>query len=156
MGSRILLRALDELARDRTAGDPPAFGEVIFAAPDVDADIFAASAPRLQPLASRFTLYASDSDMAMAAAQRVAGGYPRAGESGPAIVVVAGMDTVDASAVRDDLFGHEYFGESRPVLDDIRLLLRDGAAAADRPGMVRGSHHGRGYWRLLPAAAPES
>ena len=155
MGSRILLRALDELARDRTAGDPPVFGEVNFAAPDVDVDVFVASAPRLQRLASRFTLYASDRDMAMAAPRHASGGHPRAGDSSEAIVVVAGMDTVDASAVRDDLFGHEYFGESRPVLD-IRLLLHDGAAAADRPGTVRGSHHGRGYWRLLPAAAPES
>ncbi len=153
MGSRILFDALDELARDRVAGDPPPFAEVILAAPDVDADIFTASAPRLQPLAGRFTLYASDSDMAMIAARHRAGGHPRAGESGEAIVVVDGMDTVDASAVRDDLFGHEYFGESRPVLNDIGLLLRDGAAAADRPRMAPQFRPGRSYWRLLP---PES
>lgn len=152
MGSRILVNALDELARHRAADDPPPFGEVIFAAPDVDADIFTASAPRIQPLAGRFTLYTSDSDMAMIAARRAAGGHPRAGETGAAIVVVDGMDTVDASAVRDDLFGHEYFGESRPVLDDIRLLLRDGAGAADRPRMVWISQFGRNYWRLLPPA----
>jgi esterase/lipase superfamily enzyme len=156
MGSRILLNALDELARDRAAGDPPSFAEVVFAAADVDADIFNASAPRLQPLAGRFTLYASDSDMAMAAARDAAGGYPRAGEIGEAIVVVAGMDTVDASAVRDDLFGHEYFGESIPVLNDIRLLLRDGAGAAERPRMVQNYHLGRTYWRLLPSGDTES
>jgi esterase/lipase superfamily enzyme len=150
MGSRILFDALDELARDRAADDPPLFAEVIFAAPDVDADIFVVSAPRLQPLAGRFTLYAADSDMAMIAARHRAGGHPRAGESGEAIVVVDGMDTVDASAVRDDLFGHEYFGESRPVLNDIRVLLRDGAGAADRPRMVWISQFGRSYWRLLP------
>ena len=154
MGGRILLRALEELARDREAGEPPLLGEVIFAAPDVDADIFAASVPRLQPLAGRFTLYASDSDMAMSAARRASGGYPRAGDSSEAIVVVAGMDTVDASAVRDDLVGHEYFGESTPVLDDIRLLLRDGAGAADRPRMVQDWRLGRSYWRLLPPAGP--
>jgi esterase/lipase superfamily enzyme len=150
MGSRILFDALDALARDHAAVDPPPFAEVIFAAPDVDADIFVASAPRLQPLAGRFTVYASDSDMAMIAARHRAGGHPRAGESGAAIVVVPGMDTVDASAVRDDLFGHEYFGESRPVLEDIGLLLRDGAGAGDRPHMVRVSVPGRSYWRLLP------
>jgi esterase/lipase superfamily enzyme len=153
MGSRILLHALDELERDHAAADPPLFAEVIFAAPDVDSDIFAESVPRLQPLARRFTLYASDSDMAMLAARRASGGYPRAGDSSTGAVVLPGMDTVDASAVRDDLFGHEYFGESPPVLDDIRLLLRAGVAAADRPRMARASHRGRSYWRLLP---PES
>jgi hypothetical protein len=66
------------------------------------------------------------------------------------------MDTVDASAVRDDLFGHEYFGESIPVLNDIRLLLRDGAGAAERPRMVQNYHLGRTYWRLLPSGDTES
>lgn len=156
MGSRILFNALDALARDREPGDPPPFAEVIFAAPDVDADVFVASAPRLQPLAGRFTLYASDRDMAMIASRYRLGGHQRAGEIGEAIVVVDGMDTVDASAVRDDLFGHEYFGESRPVLNDIRVLLRDGAGAAERPRLERDFHLGRSYWRLLPPAGKES
>ena len=38
----------------------------------------------------------------------------------------------------------------RPVLEDFGLLLRDGAAAGDRPHMVRVSVPGRSYWRLLP------
>jgi len=150
MGSRILLRAFEDLARDGARGSSPLFAEVIFAAPDVDADIFAATVRRLMPLARRFTLYVSDSDMAMAAARSVAGGYPRAGDSKTGIVVLPGMDTVDTSAVRDDLVGHEYFGESTPVLDDIRLLLRDGTGAATRPRMERASDASLGYWRLLP------
>ncbi|UCH73470.1 MAG: alpha/beta fold hydrolase [Rhodospirillales bacterium] len=152
MGGRILLRAFEELARDGAGRELPVFGEVIFAAPDVDADIFARTARRLLPLARRFTLYASDSDMAMAAARSAAGGYPRAGDSKSGIVVLPGMDTVDASAVRDDLFGHEYFGESTPVLDDMRILLRDGTGAAMRPRMQRDSHRGSVFWRLLPPA----
>jgi len=150
MGGRILLDAFDELMRERDSGTLPLFGQVIFAAPDVDAAIFAQTARRLLPVASRFTLYASDSDMAMAAARSVAGGYPRAGDSGSGIVVLPGMDTVDASAVRDDIFGHEYFGESAPVLDDMRLLLTDGTGAAARPRMERRAHGGLIYWRLLP------
>lgn len=156
MGGRVLIQALDELARGRVATGPPLFGEVIFAAPDVDSDIFAAAMPRLQPLAGRFTLYVSSSDVALATSRRLAGDHPRAGESGRGMVVLADMDTVDTSAVGDDLFGHEYFGESAPVLNDIRLLLRDNAGAAERPRLVRHFHLGRSYWRLLPPAAPES
>ena len=156
MGSRLLIQALDELARDRAATDPPLFGEVIFAAPDVDSDIFATAVLRLRPLAGRFTLYVSGSDVALSTSRRLAGDHPRAGESGAGMVVIADMDTVDASAVDDDLFGHEYFGESGPVLNDIRLLLHDGAGAAERPRLERDFHLGRSYWRLLPPVAPES
>jgi esterase/lipase superfamily enzyme len=156
MGSRLLIQALDELARGRAATDPPLFGEVIFAAPDVDSDIFATAVLRLRPLAGRFTLYVSGSDVALSTARRLAGDHPRAGESGAGMVVIADMDTVDASAVGDDLFGHEYFGESGPVLNDIRLLLEEGAGAADRPSLTREFHLGRSYWRLLPPVAPES
>lgn len=156
MGNRLMIQALGELAHDQAAGDPPLFGEVIFAAPDVDSDIFAAAVPRLRPLAGRFTLYVSGSDVALATSRKLAGDHPRAGESGAGMVVIPGMDTVDASAVGDDLFGHEYFGESAPVLNDIRLLLRDGDGAAERPGLERDFHLGRSYWRLLAPPAPES
>lgn len=156
MGGRVLIQALDELARGRPASDPPLFGEVIFAAPDVDSDIFAAAMPRLRPLAGRFTLYVSSNDVALATSRRLAGDHPRAGESGRGMVVIADMDTVDASAVGDGLFGHEYFGESAPVLNDIRLLLRDNSGAAERPRLVRHFHLGRSYWRLLPPATPDS
>jgi esterase/lipase superfamily enzyme len=128
---------------------------VIVAAPEVDSDVFAAAVARLRPLAGRFTLYVSSNDIALAASRRLAGDYPRAGESGPGMVVLADMDTVDASAAGGDMFGHEYFGESATVLNDIRLLLRDGAGAAERPRLERDFYLGRGYWRLPPPAAPE-
>lgn len=156
MGNRVLIQALDELSRGRIATDPPLFGEVIFAAPDVDSDIFAAALTRLRPLAERFTLYVSSNDVALSASRRLAGDHPRAGESGPGMVVIADIDTVDASAAGGDLLGHEYFGESGPVLNDIRLLLRDGAGAAERPGLERDFYLGRSYWRLPPPAAPAS
>ncbi len=156
MGSRLLIQALDELSRDRLATDPPLFGEVIFAAPDVDSAIFAAAVARLRPLVGRFTLYVSSNDIALAASRRLAGDHPRAGETGPGMVVIADLDTVDASAAGGDMFGHEYFGESAPVMNDIRLLLRDGAGAGERPRLERNFYLGRSYWRLLPPTAPES
>jgi esterase/lipase superfamily enzyme len=156
MGSRLLIQALDELARGRLATDPPLFGDVIFAAPDVDSEIFSSAMKRLQPLAERFTLYVSANDLALATSRKLAGDHPRAGESGKGMVVIAGLDTVDASAVGDDLFGHEYLGDSAPVLDDIRLLLHDHAGAADRPGLRRDFYLGRSYWHLLATATPGS
>jgi esterase/lipase superfamily enzyme len=157
MGSRLLIQALDDLARGRPATDPPLFGDVIFAAPDVDSEIFSSAIERLQPLAERFTLYVSANDFALATSRKLAGDHPRAGESGKGMVVIAGLDTVDTSAVGDDLFGHEYLGDSAPVLDDIRTLLRDHAGAADRPGLQRDFYLGRSYWRLeAPPALPAS
>lgn len=150
MGGRVVPRAFEELARDGAGGPLPAFGEVIFAVPDVDAEVFAVTAFRLMPLARRFTLYASDSDMAMAAARHAAGGYARAGDAKAPVVVLPDRDTVDTSAVRDDRVGDEYFGASTPVLDDIRRLLRDGAGV--RPRMEQASYGGLSYGRLLPSA----
>jgi esterase/lipase superfamily enzyme len=156
MGGRLLIAALDELNRELGPSRSPVLGDVIFAAPDVDSEIFKTAIERLQPLAERFSLYVSSNDIALATSRYLAGDHPRAGESGKGMVVIADLDTIDASAVGDDLFGHEYFGESGPVLDDIRLLLQDGAGPGQRPHLNREFYLGRSYWRLAPQTAAGS
>jgi hypothetical protein len=61
--------------------------------------------------------------------------YPRAGESGSDIVVVKGLDTVDASGVDTSFVGHSYFAEKRSVLSDFFYLLQDGKAPRERHGL---------------------
>ncbi len=122
MGSRALLPALQQAA---WTGEPP-FEEVVFAAPDIDADLFAEAAPDLARVARRVTLYASDNDVALNVSSRVHGGFGRAGQGGPHLLSVAGIDSVDVSAVPADLLHHSYFGSgSAAVLDLLTLLWRD-------------------------------
>ena len=87
-------------------------GQVIFAAPDIDRDRFIQLAAKFKGCAARFTLYASSRDVALLASKFVHG-YPRAGEAGEALLVVDGVDTIDASLVDTSLVGlrHSYFGD---------------------------------------------
>jgi hypothetical protein len=54
----------------------------------------------------------------------------RAGESGGGLVVVDGVETIDASNVPADC-SHSYFAEDRRIMED-PPLLQGGQRAADR------------------------
>jgi esterase/lipase superfamily enzyme len=79
-------------------------------------------------------MYASSNDRALLASKAFHG-YPRAGESGDGLVVVDGVETIDASDVSGGLLGHSYFAEDRRIMEDIYSLLQGGQRAADRFGL---------------------
>ncbi|MFT3998494.1 MAG: alpha/beta hydrolase, partial [Asticcacaulis sp.] len=62
MGNRLLVRALTRLA---SQADKPAFGEVVFGAPDVGVDEFRRAWPKIRTLGKRMTVYASSRDKAL-------------------------------------------------------------------------------------------
>jgi esterase/lipase superfamily enzyme len=125
----------------------------VFAAPDLDAARFARLAATFAGRATGCTLYASSNDRALRASQRWAR-HPRAGQSGPDIVVVAGVDTVDASELDTGLMGHSYYGDRRSVLADLFYVIRDGLAPAARFGLTAMTHpSGLDYWRFAPSDA---
>ncbi len=123
MGTRVLGRAVME-ARNR--GFDLQLNNVILAAPDIDADVFVDQImPRVRQSAGRLTMYASASDKALLASQKLKRN-PRLGLSGKDLVVVPGMDTVDASAIDTDLLSHSYYGDNITMLRDIwRLMILD-------------------------------
>jgi esterase/lipase superfamily enzyme len=148
LGNRPLTDALKVLAPKWSAGQGPRFRQVVLTAPDIDADIFRRDlAPELRGTAERVTLYASTKDLAMELSQ-AARRYPRAGDSGGGLVIVPGIDTVDASAVATDL-GHSYYGDVRTVVEDLVLLLRDGLPP-DRRLLDRKAKEGSAYWAFRP------
>jgi esterase/lipase superfamily enzyme len=73
-------------------------------APDIDAEVFTLLAQDTNRIGERVTLYASPEDKALRLSKQFHG-YPRAGE---AIIVLPGVDTIDASAVDTSLVGHSY------------------------------------------------
>lgn len=124
MGNRALTSALMALAAEMK-GEPPLFREVVLTAPDIDADVFKRDiAPAITRTADRVTLYASSNDEALAISKRLHG-YPRAGESGKALVVVDGVDTIDVSNVDTSLVGHSYYGSNDTVLADLFYVLTE-------------------------------
>lgn len=154
MGNRGLTRALQTLVAERP-DLRGRFREIILAAPDIDADVFRRDlAPALRQAGQRVTLYASSNDLALQASKKVHG-YARAGDSGDGLIVVPGIETVDASGVDQSALAHSYFVESRPVIRDILDLLRHGLPAGRRPGLVGGEHPRGTFWRFRQVAAPE-
>jgi esterase/lipase superfamily enzyme len=130
MGNRVLIEALQAFLAKRAPQDRQhLFGQIVFTAPDVDRDYFAAAFDSLQGAADRLTLYASSSDYALRSSQLVHGA-PRAGSAGLFIIRLKGLDTIDMSGVPADSLGHSYFAANGGAIYDLfRLLWR-----SDTPG----------------------
>jgi esterase/lipase superfamily enzyme len=128
MGSEVIGKAFTLTA----PGDAdPRLDQVIFAAPDVDARVFRREIlPRLRPHAAHITLYTSSDDDALRAS-RVVNGAGRLGLGGDSLVVIDGMDTVDATRVTADVLGHTLFG-NQSFLADLAVLLAEGKTPAER------------------------
>jgi esterase/lipase superfamily enzyme len=145
MGNRALTSALLSLA-PRMKNQVPMFHEVVLTAPDIDADVFKRDiAPRITRTAQRVTLYASSNDEALALSKRLHG-YPRAGESGSALVVVDGVDTVDVSNVDTSLVGHSYYGSNDTVLADLFYVLTEPKPARSRTWLAPVPIGSMVYW----------
>jgi esterase/lipase superfamily enzyme len=127
MGNMPLLRVLQSLGPSLPAGVQ--LNQIILAAPDVDRNLFENLAANIRQYGRGVTLYCSSNDRAMAAARRVAGGIPRAGDvpaDGP--IVLAGIDTIDVSLTSTDYLAlnHSSYAEKSVLLDDIGRLLQAG------------------------------
>jgi esterase/lipase superfamily enzyme len=128
MGSETIAKSLSLAAASDSL---PRFDQVVFAAPDLDRRVFAREIlPRLEARAIRITLYASSDDDALRASRAVNGVW-RLGLGGDSLVVVKGMDTIDATRVRADALGHTLFG-NQAFLSDLSSLLAEGKSPAER------------------------
>ncbi|SDG67750.1 alpha/beta hydrolase [Janthinobacterium sp. YR213] len=148
MGSRGLARAVADLlaAQPQLAQK---ITEIILSAPDIDAAIFKHDiAPKLAAARNPVTLYASSQDLALAASKAVHG-YRRAGDSGAGMLIVAGVETIDASGVDTSFMKHAYFAEKRSALSDMFYLIRNHARADQRFLDPVDTVAGR-YWTFKP------
>lgn len=145
MGNRALTRALASLLAEKPAL-ARRLTEVILTAPDIDADVFKRDiAPALTASGRPITLYASSGDLALAASKQVHG-YARAGDSGAGLVVIRGIETIDATGMDTSLLGHSYFADSRSVLSDLFNIVRNHQQADQRFGLRRVESPIGRYW----------
>ena len=146
MGNRALARILDSISLPVCG---PLFKQIVLAAPDIDSGEFLHLAKSVQSSARRITLYASSNDEAIKLSKKVHE-YSRAGESGSDIVVVQGLDTIDASEVDTSLLGHSYFAEERTVVSDLFYLIRDGKGPEERHSLEPRTCPRGQYWAFKP------
>ncbi|MCR9136713.1 MAG: alpha/beta fold hydrolase [Alphaproteobacteria bacterium] len=125
MGNRALTDALELLAlrSNAAASDTPMFGQIFFAAPDVDAGLFKEMMRTIHPLAERLTLYASQLDWALVASRKLHGNAPRAGQGGEDALTDVLFDTIDMSDLGEDMLAHTYFANDSSALADIMSLV---------------------------------
>jgi esterase/lipase superfamily enzyme len=129
--------------------------EVVLAAPDVDRDVFVSLSDQLDNVANGITLYASSADKALLASKAKAGWMARAGyvdpSSGP--LVLPGIETIDVTAVGDDMFAlnHDVYSSARSVIDDLGRLVTGGIHPPNvRSPQIRGVPEGSAqprYWK---------
>lgn len=149
MGNRLLTAGLAGLDTTKLTEGAGRLGHVVFAAPDVDSDVFQDLLPAALGQARTCTLYVSDRDRALAAARRLSD-FPRAGQGGGPVIVVPGLDTIDVSALGTDLLGHSYVGNHTTVLADLHALFRHGHRPEQRYGLVGTPHPDGVHWSFGP------
>lgn len=102
----------------------PPIEEIVFAAPDVDAEEFQKFATNIAPLCRGMTLYTSDVDVALESSYHMNQQGYRAGDS-RARIKVDGLRVVRTSRVsRLDPLGHSYYGSDPQVLDNLATLFQ--------------------------------
>jgi esterase/lipase superfamily enzyme len=148
MGNRALTRAFIALLRERSDLQSRV-RQIVLAAPDIDAEVFARDlAPVLVSSGVATTLYASADDKALLASKAVHG-YARAGDGGPHVLVIPGIETVDATGADTSFVGHSYFA-NRTILTDLFYLVSEGKPADRRFGLRRVVTPQGPYWVYAP------
>jgi esterase/lipase superfamily enzyme len=146
MGSRALVNAVRAMSSNRNLLK---FKQIVLAAPDIDSGVFRQIANAVMPHADRMTMYANSNDEALRASEGIHG-YKRAGESGSDLIVINGIDTIDASKIDTGLLGHSYYADSRSVVSDLCNLICLGLEPTRRFGL-RAIADTRGqYWFFNP------
>lgn len=148
MGNRGVTAALNNIAKSESLNLKNKFQQIILAAPDIDKDIFVRDIfPRLSKLPARITLYASSRDKALIASKEFHQ-YPRAGDAGDGLVVLKGLDTVDATNVDTSFLGHSYYAENRSVISDMYYVVGENLPPKERFGLEMVKQSFGKYWRI--------
>jgi esterase/lipase superfamily enzyme len=95
----------------------------VFAAPDIDMDVFTSAIHRIGPLAGKITVIAATNDRALALSGQLAGGMTRVGAAEKAVIQQLGVRVVDASQEGWSIINHDLFLSSAEVQREIRRSI---------------------------------
>lgn len=128
MGTMLTLESLRQL-HDRY-GDTidDRIGAVVFAAPDIDMDVFSSAITRLGPLARKITVITATNDRALALSGQLAGGMTRVGAAEKAVIERLGVRVIDASDSGWGIINHDLFLSNADVRRVIRRSIDTAAA----------------------------
>nr|WP_249804971.1 alpha/beta hydrolase [Bradyrhizobium sp. CW4] len=128
MGTMLPLESLRQLYARYGDTVTSKIGAVVFAAPDIDMDVFSSAIQRIGPLAGKITVIAATNDRALALSGQIAGGMTRVGAAEKAVIARLGVRVVDASAEGWGIINHDLFLSNAEVQRVIRRSI-DGTIA---------------------------
>ncbi|MFH6772955.1 alpha/beta hydrolase [Gaetbulibacter aestuarii] len=148
MGNRGLTKALVELFNEKPELNKN-IKEVILAAPDIDADVFKNDiAPQMvSDINKPITLYVSADDLALRAS-KLLHGNPRAGDSEDGVVLLNGVETIDATGIDTSFLCHSYFADTNSIISDIFDLINTGKRAMQRTQLTPVKVTNLPYWKV--------
>ncbi|MGL5448429.1 MAG: alpha/beta hydrolase [Rhabdaerophilum sp.] len=123
MGTLVALEAL-RMHRDRH-GDKglDRLGAIVFAAPDIDADVFRAGLEKLGPLREKMTVITATNDRALDLSRRLAGG-DRVGALPAKALDGLGIRVIDATDFASGLIRHDVFVSNADVRAAIQRAVQ--------------------------------
>ncbi len=123
MGTMLTLETLRQLYAHLGDSGAEKIGAVIFAAPDIDMDVFSSAISRIGPLAGKITVITATDDRALALSARLAGGMTRVGAAEKAAIERLGVRVIDASDAGWGLINHDLFLSNTDVQRVIRRSI---------------------------------
>jgi len=123
VGSMLAMEALRELYAQRGAPAADRIGALVFAAPDIDMDVFTNSVEHIGPLAKKITVITAANDRALALSGWMSGGMSRAGAADTAKLKLFGVRVVDASEEGWGLINHDLFLSNEQIRGVIRQVI---------------------------------
>jgi esterase/lipase superfamily enzyme len=128
MGTMLALESLRQLYAQYGDTVADRTGAVVFAAPDIDMDVFSSAIDRIGPLARKITVITATNDRALALSGRIAGGMTRVGAAEKAAIERIGVRVIDASEAGWGIINHDLFLSNAEVQQVIRRSIDTAAA----------------------------
>jgi esterase/lipase superfamily enzyme len=128
MGTMLTLESLRQLYAHYGDTVTGRIGAVVFAAPDIDMDVFSSAISRIGPLAGKITVITATDDRALALSARLAGGMTRVGAAEKAAIERLGVRVIDASDAGWGIINHDLFLSNADVQRVIRRSIEAMAA----------------------------
>jgi esterase/lipase superfamily enzyme len=130
IGTMVAMEALRQTYARRGPPLVARLGAVVFAAPDIDMDVFSSSVRRVGALASRITVVTATNDRALAVSGWLAGGTTRVGAADKTELKHLGLHVIDASKMGWGVINHDLFMTDYNVRHVIRRAI-DGLPVDD-------------------------
>jgi esterase/lipase superfamily enzyme len=123
IGTMLTMEALRQLYAHRGDSVADRLGAVVFAAPDIDMDVFSSSVAHVGPMAHNITVLTATNDRALAVSRWIAGGMTRVGAAQKAQLERLGLHVIDASQEGWGVVNHDLFLSNGRIREVIRRAV---------------------------------